>query len=156
MGSWAGSPLNCRREAASGPRPMKLRPCMPSESHVTAEPGPPERRALVGLTAPWAVVSLVLPYTSSASVVALVSRTLKTTSSGMATITAPRTMAPLRGIQRERRLPTARASQRSRRATTRRMNQMRRAIGSALAGVHGETWPSVMSSRVSLFQTPAT
>ena len=67
IGSSAGSPLNCSRAAASGPRPMKLRPCMPSESQVTSEPGPPERSELVGLVAPCAVVSLVLPYTLSAS-----------------------------------------------------------------------------------------
>ena len=156
IGSSAGSPLNCSRAATSGPRPMKLRPCMPSESQVTSEPGPPERSELVGFVAPFAVVSLVLPYTLSASDDAWVRNALKAISSGMATMTAPSRMAAVRGIQRESRLPTARAAQRSRRATTSRMTQMSSAMGRAAAGDQGEPGSSVMSSRVWLFHTPPT
>ena len=129
---------------------------MPSESQVTSEPGPPERSELVGSVAPCAVVSLVLPYTLSASDDALVRKALNAISSGMATTTAPSTMAALRGVQRESRLPTARAAQRSRRAITSRMSQMSSAMGSAAAGRPGGARLERHELRVWLFHTPPT
>ena len=45
-------PVNFSISLADGPLPMKRRPCQPSESHGTSEPGPPERRLVVGWRTP--------------------------------------------------------------------------------------------------------
>ena len=52
----AGWWVNFSMSLTEGPLPMKLRPWYPSESHGTSEPGPPERRLVVGLCTPSAVV----------------------------------------------------------------------------------------------------
>ena len=156
MGSSAGSPVNSWMAAASGPRPVKLRPCRPSESHVTSDPGPPERSELVGSVAPCAVVSLVLPYTLSARFVTWLHRMLTMMITGTAITRKPSATDAHPGSRRPKRLPAPRASRCSRRASIRIANQMTSAMGTASSGVHTEPGSSVMSSRVWLFQTPPT
>ena len=52
----AGWPVNFSMSVTDGPLPMKLRPCQPSVSHGMTEPGPPERRPVVGWCTPSAVL----------------------------------------------------------------------------------------------------
>ena len=52
----AGWPVNFSISLTDGPLPMKLRPCQPSESQGMTEPGPPERRLVVGWCIPSAVI----------------------------------------------------------------------------------------------------
>jgi hypothetical protein len=52
----AGRPVAFSISLTDGPLPMKLRPCQPSVSHGMTEPGPPDRRLVVGWWTPSAVL----------------------------------------------------------------------------------------------------
>lgn len=58
-----------------GPVPVKVRPSRPRESQATFEPGPPERRPVVGWTTPSCVIVLFTEKTSS---IALTSPSMST------------------------------------------------------------------------------
>jgi hypothetical protein len=52
----AGRPVSFSMSLTDGPRPMKFLPCQPSVSHGRTEPGPPDRRLVVGWWIPSAVL----------------------------------------------------------------------------------------------------
>ena len=55
-GDVATAPEKAAMSAGDGPVPAKVRPCCPSDTHGTSDPGPPDRSGPAGCTTPSSVV----------------------------------------------------------------------------------------------------